>query len=63
MSRAWSVSARCIFGKARVCRLWGVTRSTHYARQVAARRIVPVGRQGRKLVVPDDALVAEIRAG
>jgi hypothetical protein len=63
VSRAWSVSARRVYGKARVCRLWNVPRSTHDVRQVAARRIVPAGgRWGRKPVFPDEALVAEIRA-
>jgi len=35
VSRACSISARRVYGKARVCRLWGVARSTHYARQAA----------------------------
>jgi len=62
VSRACSISARRVYGKARVCRLWDMPRSTHYARQAAARRIVPAGRRGRKPVLPDEALVAEIQA-
>ena len=42
MSRACSVSARRVYGGARVCRLWGVARSTHYARRARAGRLRPV---------------------
>ena len=61
MSWARSVSARRVYGKARVCRLSGVARSTHYARQAAARRPVQVQRRGRKPVLPDEALLKKIR--
>lgn len=61
MSRACSVSARRVYGKARVCRLWGVARSTHYARRAAAARPVQLRRRGRKPVYTDEALVAHIR--
>ena len=61
MSWACSVSARRVYGKARVCRLWGVARSTHYARQAAAGRPVQAQRRGRKPVLPDNELVARIR--
>ena len=61
MSRACSVSARRIYGKARVCRLWGVARSTHHARQTAERRAVQARRRGRKPVRSDEELVAAIR--
>lgn len=61
MSRACSVSARRVYGKARVCRLWGVARSTHYARQAAAQRPVRGLRRGRKPVLPDEALLEKIR--
>ena len=61
MSRACSVSARRVYGKARVCRLWGVARSTHYARQAAAERPVQAQRRGLKPVLPDDELVVRIR--
>ncbi len=61
MSRACSVSARRVYGKARVCRLWGVGRSTHYARQAAAERPVQAQRRGLKPVLPDDELVVRIR--
>ena len=61
MSRAWSVSAKRAYGKARVCRLWGVARSTHYARRAAARRTDAAARRGRRPTVSDEALVAAIR--
>ena len=57
MSRACSASARRLYGKARVCRLWEVARSTHYARQAIAERAVRVQRRGRKPVLLDEALV------
>ncbi len=61
MSRVCSVSARRIYGKARVCRLWGVARSTHYARQTTDKRVVQARRRGRKPVRSDEELVAAIR--
>ena len=61
MSRACSVSARRVYGKARVCRLWGVARSTHYARQAAADRPVQPQRRGRRPVLSDEALLEKIR--
>ena len=61
MSRAWSVSAKRAYGKARVCRLWGVARSTHYARQATARRAVVSARRGRRPKVSDEALMEAIR--
>jgi len=61
VSRACSVSARRVYGKARVCRLWGVARSTHYARQAAAERQVRIARRGRRPVLPDEVLVERIR--
>jgi len=61
VSRACSVSARRAYGKARVCRLWGVSRSTHYARRAMARRAVPARRRGRRPVLSDEALVGRIR--
>ena len=61
MSRACSVSAQRVYGKARVCRLWGVPRSTHYARQAATRRMVPPRRRGRKPALSDEALLEKIR--
>ena len=60
MSRAWSVSARRAYGKARVCRLWGIARSTHYARQAVSRRALSP-RHGRRPQVSDEALVEAIR--
>ncbi len=61
MSRACSVSARRVYGKARVCRLWGVARSTHYARQAAAERSVQPQRRGRRPTLPDEVLLEKIR--
>lgn len=61
MSRACSVSAGRVYGKARVCRLWGVARSTHYARKAADRRPVQARRRGRRPVFSDDVLVEKIR--
>ncbi len=61
MSRACSVSARRVYGKARVCRLWGVARSTHYARQTVAGQVVQARRRGRKPVLADEVLAARIR--
>jgi len=61
VSRVCSVSARRIYGKARVCRLWGVARSTHYARQTTDKRVVQARRRGRKPVRSDEELVAAIR--
>ena len=61
MSRACSVSAKRVYGKARVCRSWGVACSTHYARQAAAERPVQPRHRGRKPVLSDDELVARIR--
>ncbi len=49
---ACSVSAERVYGKARVCRRWGVPRSTHYARQVAAERPVRPRRRGRRPALP-----------
>jgi len=60
VSRACSVSARRAYGKARVCRMWGVVRSTHYARQAAGQRPVRSSRRGRKPVLADERLVVEI---
>ena len=60
MSRACSVSARRVYGKARVCRLWGVSRSTHYARQALADRPAQVQRRGRKPVLSDEELVVKL---
>jgi len=61
VSRACSVSARRVYGKARVCRLWGVARSTHYARRAVGERPVQPQRRGRKPVFSDEALVEKIR--
>lgn len=59
MSRAWSISAGRTYGKARVCRIWGVSRSTYYARQ---KQVVNRKRPGRPPLIPDDRLAEEIKA-
>ena len=53
--------ARRIYGKTRVCRLWGVARSPHYARQPAAGRVIQARRRGRKPELSDEVLMARIR--
>ena len=60
MSRAWSISARRNYGKARVCRAWGVPRSTYYARQ---KPLIQGSkkRPGRPPLISDERLVTEIR--
>ncbi len=58
MSRAWSISARRTYGKARVCSAWGVSRSTYYARQ---KQVVNRKRPGRPPLIPDNRLVEEIK--
>lgn len=66
MSRAWSISAQRPYGRARVCRVWGVARSTSYARrrerQTAAAFSEQGPRRGRPPQVPDAELVTVIRA-
>ncbi|WP_038047265.1 IS3 family transposase, partial [Thioalkalivibrio sp. ALJ24] len=61
MSRACSVSVRRAYGKARVCRVWGVPRSTVYARQAAAASSAVPQRRGRPPAVSDGALLARVR--
>jgi transposase InsO family protein len=61
VSRACSVSAKRVYGKARVCRLWGVARSTHYARRAVAERPVQTQRRGRRPELADEALLVKIR--
>jgi len=60
VSRTCSVSARRVYGKVRVCRLWSVPRSTHYARRTAVQK-PKSGRRGRPPAVPDGQLVSQIR--
>ena len=61
MSRVCSVSAGRIYGKARVCHMWDVPRSTHYARRAADGRPAREVRRGRRPVLADEVLVDEIR--
>ena len=66
MSRAWSVSAQRPYGRARVCRVWEVPRSTSYARrrgpQTGASSPEHGPRRGQPPQVPDETLVEVIRA-
>jgi len=62
MSRAYSISARRVYTKVRVCQMWGIPRSTHYARLEAVQRPAEPKRRGRKPVVSDEVVVLEIRA-
>ena len=68
MSRAYSVSQRRRFGVARVCREWGIPRSTFYAkRHSGTQSAEPVGsrprrRPGPRPALSDRALLDEIRA-
>ena len=62
MSQAISPSANRLYGLARVCRLWGIPRSTVYARreQASADRQPPRKRGPRRNVVSDDDLLVAI---
>jgi transposase InsO family protein len=63
LSQACSISARRPYGLARVCRVLEVPRSTVYARRERAAQPRRAGRPGPKQgIVPDDVLLAEIRA-
>jgi len=61
MSRAWSIFARCNYGKARVCEAWGVCRSTYYAREKSLSK-GSKKRLGRPPLISDERLVEEISA-
>ena len=61
MSRACSVAARRVYGKARVYRVWDAPRLTHYARRAADGRPARVVRRGHRPVLADEVLVDEIR--
>lgn len=64
MAEAVSPAAGRRYGIARVCRVWGVPRSSFYAARAAEARdraVVPA-RRGPKPVIADAALLAAIRA-
>lgn len=61
MSRAWSISEKRAYGRARVCRTWGVSRSTHYARRQAERRPSTGRSRGRPPETADADVVEAIR--
>lgn len=65
MSRAHSISTRQRFGRARICRVWGVSRATvyrHRAAAGAAHSPRPPRRRGPQGACSDAALLVHIRA-
>jgi hypothetical protein len=62
MSATHSSSVNRPYGVARVCRAWGIARSTYYDWHKRRRGEMPQGRRGPKPLVPDDELVERIRA-
>lgn len=67
MSRALSPSGKKPYGLARVCRAWGIPRSTVYDRRVQAVRNegghVPAKRGPKEGILPDAELLERIRGG
>ena len=61
MSRACSISVRRAYGLQRVCRVWGQTRSTVYARRSSASRTAPPCRRGPVGAGSDEELVSYVR--
>lgn len=61
MSRAVSPSSGTVYGLARVCRIWGVSRATVH-RHLSPARPEPSRRPGPIGPMPDAALLEEIRA-
>jgi hypothetical protein len=59
MSQATSPSTGQLYGLARVCRMWGIARSTIYWQQ--HERAMPAARRGPLGPWTDDELVAHIR--
>jgi len=62
VSQTISGSTGAPYGIQRVCRVWEQARSTFYAQQARTAELTPPARQGPKPAVPDDALLALIRA-
>lgn len=62
MSQTQSPSTGRKYGRARVLAIWGLARSTFYARQNRARQQVPSQRRGPKTNCTDADLVEKIRA-
>ncbi len=62
MSATHSSSVNRPYGVARVCRAWGIARSTYYDWHKRRRGEMSQGRRGPKPLVPDDELVERIRA-
>jgi putative transposase len=61
MSRACSISVRRAYGLQRVCRVWGQTRSTVYARRSSASRTALPCRRGPVGAGNDEELVSHVR--
>ena len=61
MSQACSISARRAYGLQRVCRVWGESRSSVYARRSSALRSVPPRRRGPVGAGRDEELVSHMR--
>jgi len=62
VSQTISGSTGAPYGIQRVCRVWEQARSTFYAQQARTAELTPPARRGPKPAVPDDALLALIRA-
>ena len=61
MSQALSPSTHRKYGRVRVLAMWGLPRSTFYARQKRVRQPVPLQRRGPKTAHSDAELVEQIR--
>lgn len=61
MSKALSSSAKKPYGLARVCRWWGIPRSTVYAARSRQQRTLPLRKRGPKTLLTDAELLARIR--
>jgi putative transposase len=61
MSAVISISAGCRYGVARVCRAWGVSRSSLYRGRAASPSVIPRRRPGPQGPMSDAALVEAIR--
>jgi putative transposase len=62
MSTATSIAARQVYGVRRVCKAWGLPRSSFYAVCSTATLPAAPGKRGPKVLLDDDTLLALIRA-
>lgn len=62
MSHATSPSAGQVYGVERVCRVWGVPRSTVYDHRTRLAEGRELGKRGPKPVVPDEELLGRVQA-